>query len=239
MDIIRDVSMIISFRTRHFFLVLGIPVATFLLVTSVSAADVSGFSSGTVHGRSIETKRSASQQEGMIGTWLEDLGDLKVKVVFGEDESFSRTMTEGSATVTVEGRYRMEGNKLVVEPDGFEPLSFEIIENSGNSLIIHGEDGSRSQMSRLARGEGTQGEAPTGEGLRQESPEGGNLPPLEVNPHEGRTQRLSTDGQQAERIARRGEKDIPDTEHQGLSLWRSKETWSRKRSGQALGLPLT
>lgn len=212
MDILRRVGVIVSIGIRLTFFVLlaSYPVATFLPATSVAAEEVSGFSFGKSPSRGMETKRPLSRQEGIVGTWLEDLGEIKIKVVFGEDGAFSRAMTEGSVTETAEGRYRLEGDTLVVEPEGFEPMHFEIIRRDGSRLIIQGDDGSRSQMTRMERGNGTPGEAPTGEGMGQGVPAGGNLPQVGGSPDEGRAQQLRPEGEEGDRLARGGEKDTPD-----------------------------
>ena len=212
MDILRKVGAIVSIGIRLTFLVLMVfyPVATFLPSTSIAAEEVSGISFGKSPSRGMETERSISRLKGIVGTWLEDLGEIKIKVVFGEDGTFSRTMTEGSVTETVEGRYRLEEDTLVVEPEDFEPMRFKIIGRDGSRLIIQGDDGSRSQMTRMERGNGTPGETPTAEGMGHGAPAGGNLPQVGGSPDEGRAQQLRPEGEQEDRLARGGVKEAPD-----------------------------
>ena len=88
----------------------------------------------------------------IVGTWTTEAQRIRVRVVFGADATFTRTMTDASGTATVRGQYLQQGNVLMIQPQGQMPMQFLIRELEHDRLVLMGMDGTVLDMSRAAAG---------------------------------------------------------------------------------------
>jgi hypothetical protein len=88
----------------------------------------------------------------LVGTWTAEAQGVRVRVVFGADGSFARTMTDASGTATVRGQYLRQGNMLMVQPQGQMPMQFMIRDLQQDKLVLAGMDGTVLNMARAATG---------------------------------------------------------------------------------------
>jgi hypothetical protein len=88
----------------------------------------------------------------LVGTWTAEAQGVRVRVVFGADGTFARTMTDSSGTATVRGQYLRQGSMLMVQPQGQMPMQFTIRDLQGDRLVLVGMDGSVLEMARAATG---------------------------------------------------------------------------------------
>ena len=88
----------------------------------------------------------------LAGTWTAEEQGVRVRVVFGPDGTFARTMTDASGTATVRGQYLRQGNVLMVQPQGQMPMQFTIRDLQRDRLVLVGIDGTVLDMARAATG---------------------------------------------------------------------------------------
>jgi hypothetical protein len=88
----------------------------------------------------------------LVGTWTAEAQGVRVRVVFGPDGTFARTMTDVSGAATVHGQYLRQGNILMVQPQGLMPMQFMIQDIRPDRLVLAGMDGTVLNLARFAPG---------------------------------------------------------------------------------------
>jgi len=97
-------------------------------------------------------RRAAADESGIVGTWTAEQQGVRVRVTFGPDGSFARTMTGASGTATVRGQYLHQGNMLMVQPQGQTFIQYTIRELEHDRLVLVGTDGVMLDLARAPAG---------------------------------------------------------------------------------------
>lgn len=100
----------------------------------------------------------ASGESVLAGAWQAAGGGVRVRVVFGADGAFTRSMNGPDGAESVRGRYAVRGSTLTIEPEGAPSVRFMFRITPGGKLQLTGGDGAVQELTR--EGAALPGKAP-------------------------------------------------------------------------------